>query len=159
MSGLLWNLLLAGAWTAITGELTAANLLLGILIGAVILAATRRAIGVPHYPTKLRQVLALMLFFIWELLLANFRVVRDVLSIHTEIHPAVVALPLEPASDAEITMLAGLITLTPGSTSIDVSPDRRTMYVHIVNLEGADTEQAVRELKDGFERRLLEVTR
>ena len=159
MSGLLWNLLLAGAWTAITGELTAVNLLLGVVIGAVILAATRRAIGVPHYPTKIRQVLTLSLFFVWELLLANFRVARDVLGIRTHIQPAVVALPLEPASDAEITLLAALITLTPGSTSIDVSPDRRTMYVHIVNLEGSNTEDAIREMKEGFERRLLEVTR
>jgi multicomponent Na+:H+ antiporter subunit E len=54
MSALLWNVLLAVAWTAVTGELSPANLALGFALGFVILAATRQAIGVPHYPTKLR---------------------------------------------------------------------------------------------------------
>lgn len=159
MSALLWNVLLAVAWTAVTGELSAANLALGLALGFVILASTRQAIGVPRYPTKLRRVLGLLLFFLWELLLSNVRVARDVLRPRTHIHPAVVALPLEAKSDAEITLLAGMITLTPGSTTIDVSPDRRLLLVHVVNIEGSSPEGELRALKTGFERRLLEVMR
>lgn len=159
MSGLLWNLLLAVAWMAITGEFTAVNLVLGGALGAAILASARQAIGVPLYPTKLRQVSVLAVFFLWELLLSNLRVARDVLRPRTSIHPAVIAMPLEATTDAEITLLAGLITLTPGSTSIDVSADRRVMYVHVMNVEGSDPERVCAELKEGFERRVLEVTR
>jgi multicomponent Na+:H+ antiporter subunit E len=159
MSALLWNVLLAVAWTAVTGELSPANLALGFALGFVILAATRQAIGVPHYPTKLRGIFGLLLFFLWELLLSNARVARDVLRPRTHIHPAVVALPLEAKSDAEITLLAGMITLTPGSTTIDVSPDRRLLLVHVMNIEGSSPEGEVRVLKAGFERRLLEVMR
>jgi multicomponent Na+:H+ antiporter subunit E len=82
-----------------------------------------------------------------------------VLRPRTHIHPAVVALPLEAKSDAEITLLAGMITLTPGSTTIDVSPDRRLLLVHVMNIEGSSPEGEVRVLKAGFERRLLEVMR
>ena len=159
MSALLWNVLLAVAWTAVTGELSPANLVLGFALGIVILAATRQAIGVPRYPTKLRRVLGLLIFFLWELLLSNARVARDVVRPRTHIYPAVVAVPLEAKSDAEITLLAGLVTLTPGSTSIDVSPDRRLLFVHIVNIERSSAEDEVRALKTGFERRLLEVMR
>ena len=159
MSGLLWNLLLAGAWTAITGDLNAPNLALGVVIGALILAATRQAIGVPQYPDKLWKVARLAIFFLWELLIANVRVARDVLRPQTRIHPAVVAMPLKPASDVEITLLAGLITLTPGSTSIDVSPGREVMLVHVMNLEDRTPKDESDALKQGFERRILEVTR
>jgi len=138
MSGLLWNILLAGAWTAITGELSVLNLAVGVVLGAVILATTRQAVGVPHYPTKVWQVLVLIAFFSWALLRANIWVARDVLRPRTRIRPAIVAVPLSATTDAEIALLAGLITLTPGSTSIDISPDRRLMYVHLINIEGSD---------------------
>ncbi len=159
MSGLLWNILLAGAWAAFTGDISPLNLALGGVLGAVILAASREAIGVPHYPTKLRQVLSLAVFFVWELLVSNVRVARDVIRPRTRIHPAVIAMPLRAKTEAEITLLASFITLTPGSTSIDVTPDRRFMYVHVMNTEGSSPAEERAQLSDGFERRILEVTR
>lgn len=159
MSGLLWNILLALAWAAFTGDVSPINLALGGALGAVILATTREAIGVPHYPTKLRQVTSLALFFIWELLVSNLRVARDVIRPRTRVHPAVIAVPLRAKTDLEITLLAGFISLTPGSTSIDVAPDRSVMHVHLMNIEGSSPEREQRQLSEGLERRILEVTR
>jgi multicomponent Na+:H+ antiporter subunit E len=71
--------------------------------------------------------------------------------------PGVVAVPLDARTDAEITLLANLITLTPGTLSLDVSADRSFLYVHAMYVD--DVNDVKRQIKDGFERRLLEVMR
>jgi multicomponent Na+:H+ antiporter subunit E len=93
----------------------------------------------------------LAVFFGWELLLANFRVAADVLR-GNRIEPAVVAIPLDVTSDGEILLLSMLINITPGSVTIDLSDDRRTLYVHVMHMKTAD--ETRREIKDGFERRV-----
>ena len=67
------------------------------------------------------------------------------------------AVPLDARTDAEITLFANVVSLTPGSLSLEVSPDRRTLYVHAMFLDDPDT--FCRELKQGFERRVLELMR
>jgi multicomponent Na+:H+ antiporter subunit E len=73
--------------------------------------------------------------------------------------PGVVAIPLDARTDAEITLLANLITLTPGSVSLDVSEDRRMLYVHAMYIDGGDVEAYRRSVKEGLERRVLELLR
>ena len=97
------------------------------------------------------HAVGLAAFFAWELLLANFRVAADVLSGH-RIEPAVVAIPLDITSDGEILLLSMLINITPGSVTIDLSDDRRTLYVHVMHMKSAD--ETRREIKNGFERRV-----
>jgi multicomponent Na+:H+ antiporter subunit E len=97
------------------------------------------------------DALSLAGFFAWELLLANFRVAADVLR-GNRIEPAVVAIPLDITSDGEILLLSMLINITPGSVTIDLSDDRRTLYVHVMHMKTA--EETRREIKDGFERRV-----
>ena len=60
-------------------------------------------------------------------------------------------------TDAEITLFSNVVSLTPGSLSLEVSPDRSTLYVHAMFLD--DPEVFRRELKQGFERRVLELMR
>ena len=60
-------------------------------------------------------------------------------------------------TDPEITLLANLITLTPGTLTLDVSADKRQMFVHFMHVD--DPAEAVQEIKSGFERRILEATR
>lgn len=73
--------------------------------------------------------------------------------------PGVVAIPLDARTDAEITLLANLITLTPGSVSLDLSEDKRVLYVHAMYIDGGDVEAYRRSLKEGLERRVLELLR
>ena len=127
---LLGSILLALAWAALQGQITLANLLVGYLFGYVILAG----------------------FFVWELVLANVRVAADVLRPRTGIQPAVLGIPLDVRSDGEILLLSMLINITPGSVTIDLSEDRRTLYVHVMHMTNADATR--REIKDGFERRV-----
>jgi multicomponent Na+:H+ antiporter subunit E len=73
--------------------------------------------------------------------------------------PGVIAIPLDARTDAEIALLANLITLTPGSVTLDLSEDRRVLYVHAMYIDGGDVEAYVRSVKEGLERRVLELLR
>jgi multicomponent Na+:H+ antiporter subunit E len=157
MSALLWNLLLALAWVAATGVFSFDNLVVGFLLGFLSLYISRRVVGSPRYFDKVGQVISLLGFFLWELLLANLRVAYDVLTPRHHMRPGVIAVPLDVETDNEITMLSNLLTLTPGTLSLDVSVDRKVLYVHAMYID--DAEEVRRKIKDGFERRVLEVLR
>jgi multicomponent Na+:H+ antiporter subunit E len=157
MNGLLLNIFLALVWTAITGSFTPRNILAGFLLGFVILLLTRKIVGTPQYGRKVWQVLNLFGFFLKELVKANLRVAYDVLTPGLQIRPGVVAIPLDAQTDTEITMLANLITLTPGTLSLDVSADRQVLYIHAMYID--DPELVRQQIKNGFERRVLEVLR
>ena len=157
MTAFVWNLMLALAWVAMTGGFTPQNFLLGFLLGYVILVFSQGVLGSTSYFAKGAQVVSFALFFARELILANLRVAYDVITPGYHIRPAIVAVPLDAKTDAEITMLANLITITPGSFSLDVSADRSVLYVHAMYV--GDPEAFRREIKEGFERRVLELLR
>ncbi|MCS6954167.1 MAG: Na+/H+ antiporter subunit E [Bryobacterales bacterium] len=94
----------------------------------------------------------LLVYFLWELVVANFRLARDVLRPLPRLRPAIVAVPLSLERDTQIVLLANLITLTPGTLSLDVSSDRRFLYVHVMHVE--DVAAFREEVKSGFERRI-----
>jgi multicomponent Na+:H+ antiporter subunit E len=150
---LLATLLLALAWTALQGELSLVNLTVGYGLGYVVLQILTRGGVLPgRYVGKVGSFLELFGFLVYELVLANIKLAIDVVRPTRTVRPAVVRVPLDVTSDAEILMLSALINLTPGSIVLDVSEDRDTMYVHVMHMETA--EQTRREVKDGFERRV-----
>jgi multicomponent Na+:H+ antiporter subunit E len=151
------NVLLALAWVALTGQFTPTNFIAGFILAYLIMGLTRQIMRGSNYFTKVRAVVGFVLFFIWALIVAGLRVVYRALSPRLNMRPAIIAVPLDVKTDAEITLLANLITLTPGTLSLDVSSDRNVLYIHTFNV--GDVAQFRREIKEGFERRLLEVLR
>ena len=150
---LLGSILLAFAWAALQGDVTLVNLVVGYGLGYVILALLAKGGVLPATLTsRTRYAIKLAGFFIRELVLANVKVAIDVLRPRTSIHPAVVAIPLDITSDAEILLLSMLINITPGSVTIDLSEDRKTLYVHVMHMVSAEISR--REIKEGFERRV-----
>ena len=150
---LLGSILLALAWAALQGEITLAHLLAGYLFGYVILAVLARGGVLPSTLTsRTARAAGLAGFFAWELILANVRVAADVLRPRTSIQPAVLAIPLDVTTDGEILLLSMLINITPGSVTIDLSDDRRTLYVHVMHMSSPEASR--REIKEGFERRV-----
>ncbi len=98
------------------------------------------------------QAVEFLAFFLCELVLANIRLAWSVMGPLGRLRPGVVAVPLDIESDAAIAVLANLITLTPGTLSLDVSSDGKVLFVHAV---GAQSPQALRRaIKSGFERRV-----
>lgn len=108
---------------------------------------------------KLPKIGGLILFFLKELTTASIKVAYDVLTPKDYMQPAIVAIPLDAKSDLEITLLANFITLTPGTLSIDVSDDRKTLYIHEVYVKSENLEQIRNSIKDGFEKKILKITR
>jgi multicomponent Na+:H+ antiporter subunit E len=155
MSFLLIHVLLALAWAALSGNLSPENLVGGFLLGYILLWLSRRALGCTGYVTKVPQVASFILYFLVELFKANLRVAFEVLTPNQRMRPAIVAVPLSIHRDVEITLLAHLITLTPGTLSLDVSSDKRVLYVHSMYV--TDIPAFRREIKDGFERRVKEL--
>lgn len=151
------NLLVALLWAALAGSVDTAHLAVGFVVGYAALWLARPVLGETRYFRKVVDVVSFLCFFMYELVLSNLRVAWDVLTPTSYRRPGVVAVPLENASDTEITLLANLVTLTPGSLSLDVSPDRACLYVHAMFVD--DPESLKTEIKEGFERRVLEVLR
>lgn len=157
MSVYLINIMLALAWAAVTGSFTLLNLLFGFLLGAGVLYLIREQVGSLGYFQRARRVISLALLFVYELVLSAWRVAVLVLTPNMNLKPGIFAYPLKVDRDFEITLLANLITLTPGTLSVDVSEDRSVLYVHAIDC--SDPEQTRQDIAEGFERKIMEAFR
>ncbi len=101
--------------------------------------------------------LSLLLLFLRELVVSALKVSWLVIQPRPRIRPAIIAHPLTVTTDAQIALLANMITLTPGTLSVDVSEDRKFLYIHAIDLESK--EALIGDVAAGFEAKLLEVLR
>lgn len=167
MSTFVWNLLLAVIWATVLDDLSPRGLAIGFGVSYLVLAAAWRlglgegrggGGGGGTYFRKGFEAVAFVAWFSRELTIANFRMMRFTVSPLRAMSPGIVAVPLDDdLTDLEITTLASLVSLTPGTLSLDVTRDRRTLYVHTMD---ASNPAAVRaEVKDGFETRIKGILR
>lgn len=112
-----------------------------------------------RYFLKLPRLLEFIAFILKELVVSSLRVAYDVLTRTSHLNPAIIAIPLDAESDREISTLAVLVTLTPGTLCLKVSDDRRMLYVHEMYVTDGDVERARRLIKEGYERRILRLSR
>lgn len=108
---------------------------------------------------KVPKVAALFLYFLKELFFASLKVAYDIVTPKFLLRPGIIAYPLLAKTDLEITLLANMVSLTPGTLSMAVSEDRKTLYVHSLYILNDDKEEVIATIKKGFERRILEITR
>ena len=151
------NLLMALVWVAMSGHFDIVNLALGFAFGYVVLYLLQRVIGRSTYFTRTIGLVRFAAFYVVEVVRANLRVAFDVVTPTDYAKPGVVAVPLDARTDVEITLLANLITMTPGSLAVDVADDRSVIYVHAMYLD--DPDELRRQIKEDFERRVLELLR
>lgn len=151
------NILLALSWAAVTGSFSLLNLLFGFALAALALSLIREQVGTVGYLSRMRRVLSLIFLFVYELVLSAIAVAKLVLKPDMNLKPAFVAYPLRVNRDFEITLLANLITLTPGTLSVDVSPDRKTLYIHAIDVP--DEETLKKDIAEGFELKIMEAFR
>ncbi len=157
MNLFLVNVLLALAWAAVSGSFSLGNLIFGFVLAALALSLIREQVGSVGYFSRLRRVTSLLLLFIYELVQSAVRVAVLVIKPDMNLKPGIIAYDLKVDRDLEITLLANLITLTPGTLSVDVSSDRSTLYIHA--LDCSDPDQIRKDIADGFERKILEAFR
>lgn len=154
MRAFVLNIFLALAWAALFGDFSTVDLVAGFILGYIALWLAQDVLGASTYFGKWRRITNLVLVFFWALIVANVRVAYSVLAPQSKMRPGIVAIPLDIKRDIEITLLANMITLTPGTLSIDVSDDRKVLYVHGMHVY--DLEEFKHEIKDGFERLVRE---
>ncbi len=111
------------------------------------------------YTAKVPKLLLFALRFAGALVRANLQVAHDVLTRHRYANPGVLAISLRAETELELTLLANLVTLTPGTLSLDVcfTGGRRVLYVHA--MFASDPDRVRREIRDTFETPLLELLR
>lgn len=156
MSLMLLTIVFALGWAAATGSFSLPNLLLGAVVAAAGLFVVRHYVTRPNLLPRALRIIALAVTFVRELILSAMRVARLVIrpDLNTHIRPALIAFPLTAKTDAEITLLANLLTLTPGTLSVDVSDDRQYLFIHAIHL--TDRDAFIKELAEGFERQVME---
>jgi multicomponent K+:H+ antiporter subunit E len=152
----LLTLLLIVVWQMLVNQVTAGSLLLGLILGIVIPVATS-----PYWPNrpKLRRPLKFIPFAVivlWDICVANLVVARAILFRRTaDLRSTWVTVPLDLTSPEAITVLAGTITMTPGTVSSDVSACGRALLVHC--LDAPDPDAVRDQIKQRYERRLKEI--
>ncbi len=154
MNLLALNIFLAIGWASLIGSFSLGSLATGFVVGYVALWVARPLFGENTYFLRVYRVVRLAALFLYELLVSSLRVAWDVVTPAHLSKPGIIAMPLDAKGDTEILLVASLISLTPGTLSLDVSPDRKTLYVHGMFVE--DPEALKRELKQGMERSVIE---
>ncbi|RFU63762.1 Na+/H+ antiporter subunit E [Peribacillus glennii] len=154
---ILLNVFLAFIWMFLRNEYNGSAFLVGYFFGLMIILGFRRFFGSRFYMLRVFAVFSLLCIFLRELILSNISVLRVVLKPKLNMRPGIFALETELTKDWEITILANLITLTPGTLVVDISPDNKTLYVHAMDI--ADVDEAIRDIKGSFEKAIMEVSK
>lgn len=152
----LLTIVLVVLWMLLLNSFTMGGLVMGLFLGIVIPIITSNFW--PERPPirAYGKALAFMLLVAWDVIAANIHVARLILFRRADqLHTRWVTVPLELDSPEAITVLAGTITMTPGTVSSDLSADGRSLLVHC--LDAPDAEEAVMQMKSRYEARLKEI--
>ncbi|MCT2345410.1 Na+/H+ antiporter subunit E [Niallia taxi] len=154
---ILLNVFLGFMWMVMTVSFEPAVFLKGYLLGLLIIYIFRNLFTSRFYLLRIVAVLKLTYIFIRELISSNIAVVKTVLKPKLDMQPGIFAYPTILEKNWEITLLANLITLTPGTLVIEVSSDNKILYVHALDIN--DAQESIDSIKDTFEKAILEVGR
>ncbi len=158
MGILLLNILMAMTWVLLSGDFTFTNFIQGLIISYVIIFLSQKSVSGSHYFKKIPLFISFIGFFLKEMFVANILVAYDILTPTNYMKPGIIAIPLSVKTDYEISLLANLITLTPGTLSLDISNDRKVLYIHAMYLD-EDVEKFRQSIKNGFEKRIIQLMR
>ncbi len=154
----LLTLLLTVVWVLLQNHVSAGMVVFGLILGIIIPILT--AVWWPDRPKgfRLAKMVGYALIVLWDILIANIQVAWIVLTRpNSKLRPAWIVVPLDLVQPEAITILAGTITLTPGTVSADLSDAGHSLLVHVLDTDDPD---GVRdEIKHRYERRLKEIFR
>ena len=152
----LLTLILTITWILLQNEVSAGMLVFGLILGILIPWGT--SVWWPDTPKSFNTMRMIRYSFvvIWDIIVANIQVAWIVLTVPAnKLKPAWIVVPLRLRQPEAITMLAGTITLTPGTVSADLSDQGSCLLVHVLHTDDPD---AVRDdIINRYEARLLEI--
>ena len=153
------NLFIATLWLLLQDEITPqfSTFLMGFIVGIAILYAMHRFYGTQFYLRRVFSIIKLLWLFNWELLLSSYVVLKQITTPKLNITPGIFTYQTKLSGDWEITALALLLTLTPGSVVMEVSEEGDMFYIHAMDIE--QSKDAVIRSIGKFEEAIMEVTR
>jgi multicomponent K+:H+ antiporter subunit E len=152
----LLTLLLVAVWQMLVNYVSLGTIVFGLILGIVIPLVTA-----PYWPDRPRlknpvMIIEFILVVLWDIVVANVIVAKTILfTRNADMRPTWITVPLDLHSPEAITVLAGTITMTPGTVSSDIAADGRSLLVHCLN--AADPDAVRDEIKQRYERRLKEI--
>ena len=150
------TVLLTVVWLLLANAYTINSLVFGLIMGVVIPLITA-----PYWPDRpiirnVPKIAEYVLIVLWDILKSNFVVAKIVLFMpNSKLQPAWVTVPLDVQEPEAVTVLAGTITMTPGTLTAELSADGHSLLVHC--LHAPDPAGVREEIKERYERRLKEI--
>ncbi len=155
----LLNLFITLLWVLLKDEevLRIQTVTTGFIIGSFIVFLMRRFFGGRFYLHRLLSVIKLIFIFISEMIKSSITVIKHILSPKINVQPGIFKYKTILEGDWEVTTLALLLTLTPGSVVMEVNEEGNVFYVHAMDIKRyqADLERSL----GVFEKAIMEVTR
>ncbi len=144
-----------GLWLLLNNTFHPAHVALGAALALTLPRVTGRLQSAAARVRKPRTLLRLLQVVLWDIVISNIAVARQILGREAELHPRFVWVPLDIREPYGISTLAAIITMTPGTLSADLSADRRHLLVHALHAPDADA--IVAEIKRRYEAPLMEI--
>lgn len=154
---ILLNVIIAVVWMMLNDTWDSLTFISGYIAGFIIIFGMRRFFPDQFYGRKLYYVAKLIFIFIIELYKSGFIVIRQITQPKMKFKPGIIKLETRLTSDWGMTLVASLLTLTPGSVVMEVDPEKRIFYVHAMDV-GEDVDQMIQMVRT-FEDTIMEVTR
>ena len=151
----LTSLVLLGFWLAMNASLSAGHLLLGLLLALGLPLLLVRLRGERASPSNPLLVLRLLVRVLIDIITSNIEVARRILGPESRIQPGFIWLPLRIQDPHGITTLAGIITMTPGTLSAQVSAGRRHLLIHVLDLH--DEAALIASIQQRYEEPLIRI--
>ncbi|MDB9744314.1 Na+/H+ antiporter subunit E [Fibrobacterales bacterium] len=157
MTYLVLNVFLAVVWMLINSSFRLFDFIVGYAIGMACLWLTQPLTKSNTYFKRFFAFIKLITFFIYDMVVSVVEVVWEILTPTQLSSPDIIKVPLTVSTDLEITLLANLVSLTPGTLSLDVAADRSHLIIHSMFAE--NPQEVIDSIKNGVEKRILEVSR
>ena len=147
--------LLLVVWLVLHYTVAAGHVVLGAALAVLIPLFTERFFPEPVYIGRIGAVVKLLSVVLWDIVVATFAVLRLTLGPTSSLRPSFVRVPVELGDDFALTTLASTISLTPGTVTAEISPDREHILVHALDV--ADDTELVRLIKTRYEAPIKEI--
>jgi len=154
---ILINIIIAVIWMFLQNSYTVSSFIIGYIIGILLLTVLQSFLKEDLYLIKVWAIVKLILLFAVELIKANIDVIKTVTRPKLDNTPQIIAYPTKLTSNFELTLLASLVSLTPGTITLDFSADNHLIYIH--GLDVPRKQDEIHKIKNTFEKAIMEVTR
>ena len=151
------NLLIGVVWMFLQDNWSVLTFFSGYLFGLLVIFILRRYLPTKFYIVTLLAIVNLLIVFIYELFTSSIAVIRQIIRPRINITPGIFTLETDLEGDLEVTLLALLLTLTPGSVVMEVSSNNKLFYIHAMDIP--ESSDAALRSQSKFEKAIKKVTR